>query len=176
MHPRQYLLVLIALLLLAGCSSDSSDPSILQRPFTAEQIRDEWVPGLTIDMRPETPEGVVVQRWIVVAADAEGVDIERAMLDEAGEPSADRQVQRAGWVELRDHASFPADRSTLEEVTRETALGTLDGWLYRVRDEESGGVTEFFFARSLPGAPVHMRAEQSGRLVMELTQIARSRP
>jgi hypothetical protein len=176
MHARQYLLVLIALLLLAGCSSDSSDASILPRPFTAEQIRDEWVPGLIIDMRRQTPEGVVVQRWTVVAADAEGVDIEYAKLDEAGEPSEERQVQRSGWVELRDHAAFPADRSTLEEVTRETALGTLEGWLYTVRDAESGGVTEFFFARSFPGAPVYMRAEQAGKLVMKLTQIARSRP
>jgi hypothetical protein len=117
-----------------------------------------------------------VERWTVVASDAAGVEIEYVKLDESGEATGTRRTERADWVELRDHATFPAATSTLQEVARETALGTLDGLLYTVKDENHGRVTEFFFAKSLPGAPVHMRAVQAGELVMELNQIARHRP
>jgi hypothetical protein len=56
------------------------------------------------------------------------------------------------WEELRLHARFPASRATRERHERETSLGRLEGWLYKVRSEE--GVTEFFFADDLPGPPV----------------------
>ena len=46
-------------------------PSILPRPFTAEQIRDEWIVGLTMTLRRTTPEGSSVERWTVVTADAD---------------------------------------------------------------------------------------------------------
>jgi hypothetical protein len=187
MKQSHHLLTMALMLLLAACTAgpeqhsvdsrlDPDDPSILRRPFTAEQIRAEWRPGFSVDMRRSTPEGTVLERWTVVAADEDGVDIEFVALDESGRPSGEQRIQRSDWVELRNHASFPAARSTLEEVTRETALGTLDGWLYRVREEDAGSVTEYFFARSLPGAPVWMRAERSGELVMELQQVARRRP
>ncbi len=179
MGSRPYLLVFLALMLLTGCAGpqpDTDDPSILRRPFTAEQIRDEWVKGFSIDMARRTPEGVLVERWTVMDADDEGVEIEFVPLDDSGNRTAERTSQRSTWTELRNHATFPADRSTVERVTRETALGSLEGWHYTVRDEEEGTVTEFFFASSLPGAPVQMRTTRHGQIVMELEQVARRRP
>jgi hypothetical protein len=182
-----HLLLLIALLLLTGCGGgpeqiasmdqpDPDDPSILRRPFTAEQIRDEWIKGFSIDMARRTPEGMHVERWTVVAADAEGVEIRYAALDAEGKPAAEGIVERSTWVELRDHASFPADSSTVETVTRDTALGPLEGWHYTVRDEAAGTVTDFFFASSLPGAPVQMQTRLNGQVVLEIAQVARHRP
>ncbi|MCP4664284.1 MAG: hypothetical protein GY856_53550 [bacterium] len=155
---------------------DPEDPTLLRRPFTAEEIRAEWIQGLTLKIRRSSPGGEIVERWTVVAADAEGVDIEYATLDADGDVVSEPAVRRSGWLELRDHASFKADRSTREETTRGTSLGELQGWLYTVRDEETGTVTEFFFAKSLPGAPVEMRILKDGEPFMELVQLERYRP
>jgi hypothetical protein len=154
----------------------TDDPSLLPPPFTADQIRDEWVAGLTLVMRTDSREGGALERWTVVAADAEGADIQFQQIDAAGSALGEPRVGRSSWVELRDHANFPADRATREEATRDTALGELDGWLYLVPDEAAGTVQEFFFARSLPGAPVQMRVLQDGKPIMTLAQIERERP
>lgn len=152
------------------------EPAILECPFTAEEIRSEWVPGLRLLLRRTTADGSVVEKWTVLAADEEGVDIESVVvandLNAEGEPS----VNRSTWIELRDHASFPAASATREWVTQSTLLGELDGWLYRVYDEEQGSTQEFFFAASLPGAPVQMRILQGETTVFELEQTARLRP
>lgn len=148
----------------------------LETPFTAEEIRDEWIEGFTLEVRMSSPEGELLQRWTVVAADAEGVDIEYATLDAAGAVVGEPQVRRAAWTELRDHASFEAASATREEARRATSLGELDGWLYTVRDEAAGTVTEFFFARSLPGAPVEMAVTRDGEVLSTMSQVARRRP
>ena len=154
-------------------SSAATERAILPRPYTAEQIRDAWVQGLTLDMWRKGLEGEARERWTVVAADAEGVDIRYANVDTDGNVGGETRVQRSSWTELRDHATFPTDTTTREEVTRETALGMLDGWLYTVDHAETGTVTEYFFARSLPGAPVEMRMTKDDQLVMEFAQLER---
>ncbi len=191
MQMRKALLIAVAVCTIAACGTDPSPvevnapapapsaepaPAILEHPFTAEQIRDEWIPGLTLVMKTDSPEGGALERWTVVAAAAEGVEIRFQQIDAGGNPAGEPRVTRSGWAELRDHAKFPADRATREEVTRDTALGELEGWLYRVTDEAAGTVTEFFFATSLAGAPVEMRVTRDGQPVMALAQIERQRP
>ncbi len=149
---------------------------LLERPFTAEQIRDEWVPGLRVLMRRSSPNTEVTERWTVVAADEEGVDIEFATLDENGEVAGEPRVQRSTWLDLRDHASFPAAFATREWVARSTQLGAFEGWLYRVEDPDTGTETEFFFVPELPGAPVHMKTVRGNTTIFELEQMARLRP
>jgi hypothetical protein len=155
---------------------DPDDPTLLARPFTADQIREEWIVGFSLTLRRITPEGENTERWTVVRTDTEGAEIEFAVLDAAGNVAGEPRVARSKWVELRNHASFPAASASREEVVRSTPLGMLDGWLYTVRDDAAGSTTEFFFADSLPGAPVHMREMRGGEVVMELVQIERSRP
>lgn len=153
-----------------------SAEGLLERPFTAEQIHDEWVPGLRLLIRRGAPENQVTERWTVVAADNEGVDIEYATLDENRNVAGEPRVQRSSWVELRDHASFPAAYATREWVARSTQLGDFEGWLYRVADADTGTVTEFFFVPELPGAPVQMSTTKGDATIFELEQIARLRP
>jgi hypothetical protein len=45
-----------------------------------------------------------------------------------------------------------------------------------VRDDEAGTVTEFFFAESFPGAPVHMRVMAGVQIVMEMQQRRHTQP
>jgi hypothetical protein len=153
-----------------------SAPAILKRPFTAEQIRDEWVEGFELEIRRWDGGSDVVERWRVVAADADGVDIESVAIGEDGQPTAEAATQRSSWIELRDHASFSADRATREAVARDTLLGELDGWLYTVDDPAGGTVTEFFFARDLPGAPVFVHVMRDGEIVGGFQQLERRRP
>lgn len=182
--------VLIVLLFLPGCGNgngrveqpravvdlDPDDPSILMRPFSADEIRDEWVPGFRLLMRRSYPERTLIERWTVVSADSEGVDIEYATVLDDGSVEGEPTITRSGWVELRDHASFPAAHSTREWVSRETALGDFEGWLYRVAEPGAAVVNEFFFVPGLPGAPVQMRTLEGDATVFELEQTARLRP
>jgi hypothetical protein len=148
----------------------------LPTPYSADEIRAEWVEGFTVEMLRTVPDGEVHERWTVVAADDGGVDIRFNALDADDQPAGEGVVRHSGWEELRDHASFPADRAERERSTRETPLGDLDGWLYTVHDPEAGSVTRFFFADSLPGAPVWMQVSADGEPQMTLEQVKRSRP
>jgi len=153
---------------------EPGDPSLVRRPFTADEIRGEWVEGFRLLIRRTTPEGASVERWTVVSADDEGAEIEYAALDEDNNVT-ESAVRRATWVEVRDHASFPAATATREWVTRSTGLGTYDGWLYRVSGD-GGVVEEYFFVPSLPGAPVQMKIVTGDHTVFELEQVSRLRP
>lgn len=186
----KYMILLAGVICVLACSagSDASGepvaepapleietPEILDRPFTAEQIRDEWVDGLRITIRKWAPEAEAYELWTVVQTDAEGVDIESVVLDDGGAAAGEAVSHRSGWIELRDHASFPADRATRERVSRETALGELDGWLYTVAGPDASRTSRFFFAESLPGAPVFVHVLQSGEVVEIFEQVARVR-
>jgi len=150
------------------------DADVLPRPFTADQIRDEWVEGFELTVRRWTPDGEMRERWKVVAADADAAEIAFTPIDGDGKPVGEPRVERSTWVELRDHATFPADRATREQVTLPTALGELDGWLYTVHDPDDGTVSEYFFATRYPGAPVLMRVTQGEATLMVMEQLARS--
>ena len=117
-----------------------------------------------------------MERWTVVSADDEGVEIEYATIADDGSVEGDPSIARSSWVELRDHASFPATHSTRDWVSRETALGDFEGWLYRVAEPGAAVVNEFFFVPELPGAPVQMRSLEGDETVFELEQTARMRP
>ncbi len=151
-------------------------PSLLDRPFTAEQIRDEWIEGFQLRIRQWTPETEVLEVWTVVRVDADTVDIESKAEGADHGVTSESRVETSSWVQLRDHASFPADRATREMVSRETPLGELRGWLYTVTDPKSGVVTEFFFAEELPGAPVFVHVLREGEVVEIFEQIGRHRP
>ena len=88
---------------------------MLATPFSTEQIRDVWQPGLEIVMRQTTPDGTTWQRWRVVEADAEGCRIEYTPVDEAGEALDAPTRQPQTWTELRDHASYPAREARRSE-------------------------------------------------------------
>lgn len=151
-------------------------PALLDRPFTADQIRDEWIEGFQLRIRRWTPKAEIFELWTVIDANADGVDIESKAMDEAGASEGEARVQTSTWVQLRDHASFPVDRATRESVSRETPLGELQGWLYTVSDPSTGAVTELFFAETLPGAPVFVHVLSGGEIVEIFEQVERIRP
>ncbi len=157
-------------------SAPPAQAELLPTPFTADKIRDEWVEGLTLVMHTRTSGGESWDRWTVVTSDPEGADIEFAPIDAEGNAAGETKTERTAWTALRDHAKYPTDVATREEATRETALGQLDGWLYRVQDQATGSETELFFARQFPGAPIEMRMSKDGVVALEMTQVERQHP
>lgn len=155
---------------------DPENPNLMVRPFSAEQIREEWVEGLELRVRRVTPEGETIERWKVVEADTDGATIEKTTVDTEGRIIGETRAQHSAWTELRDHASFPAAGSSRRRTVENTPLGKLEGWLYTIPDETAGTVSEFFFASSLPGAPVRLRVFENGRTVYLLEQLERIRP
>lgn len=149
---------------------------MLETPFTAEQIRDEWIEGFTVTIVRSSAGETRRERWTVVAADGDGADIEYAAIDDEGAVLGEPATARSTWNELHDHALFPVAAATREWTTRDTALGRLEGWLYRVNEEDPGTINELFFAASLPGAPVQMTTYDGGEPVSSLEQVARSKP
>ena len=159
-----------------GDGSDTERPGFLATPFTAEQIRGEWIEGLEVKIRRWTPEAEAYELWTVTGADAEGTEIMSTLLDAEGEVVRAAESHRSTWTELRDHASFSTAMASRERVRRETPLGGLDGWLYTVEDPASGAVSELFFAEELPGAPVSVHVFRGGELVEIFEQVERERP
>lgn len=157
-------------------AATAASDTYLPTPFTADQIRDEWIQGFELVMRRSSPEGEYLERWRVVAADEDGVEIEFTPVDALGEVIGEPRLQRSGWEELRDHARFPTDRATRTWVVETTPLGELEGWLYSVDEPDDSAVAHFFFAQGLPGAPVYLRVVSGDATILELAQLERFRP
>jgi len=110
----------------------------------------------------------------VTESDSERATIEFVTLDGSGDPVGDPALAPSGWDDLRDHARFAAGSATRERVTRESELGTLDGWLYTV-EEADGIVSEYFFADQFPGVPVDLVSRRGDDVVATLRQLKRDR-
>jgi hypothetical protein len=157
------------------------DPHQLQpdhhpTPFSADEIRDAFVPGRITRSRVVEGPGAdpVVRVRRNVRADAEtgtyafwteGPDGERA--GEIGEhPST--------WLELQSHASMPVELTTIEAVVIDIPMGTFKGLLYTRTDGKT--VDRFWFATDRPGAPVRMEEHVDGELVYSSTAIEERDP
>lgn len=164
---RQWLISALLTLVPFACLAEENWPT----PFTADQIRDEWVEGFWLITETEMPEGTRRSRTEVVEWSRSGAVLVERTVDqqgEAGEASAPIEVK---WEQLRDHALFPKATTRRTRAARTTAFGELEGWLFS--RTEGDRVTELFFADSLPGPPVQFWTTVGGVEVMRAEQIAR---
>ena len=143
--------------MLLGCitllSSIVSAQEYLPTPYTAEEIREAWQVGFELTTHHMTPEGEEISMTRVEAWSQGKVEMSAVTFDIAGDPKGEPRLVESTWEELRDHARFPSAIAARERAQRETVMGELEGWLYRVAGEE-GRRSEFFFADGLPGPPV----------------------
>ena len=161
-------------------TDQSPDPHVLApgqapTPFTADEIRVGCPAGRTIRLRVdavgETPS-LRVNRF--VGCDESGATLERSRLSLDGAPLAEPEADRVTWRDLQAHASFAADRTTIESERIRTAIGELDCLRYTVRD----GATEevFWFAKALPGMPVRYLTRTDGRVVTTASVLENTAP
>lgn len=128
-------------------------------PFTWEEIRAVTKSGRTYRYRVEVPGKPPRERVVTfVKVDDDGCEIF----------SGGENPKRLGWSTLQKHSEFPQDRVTTREETVKLPGGKFDCMVYEVRGKD-GEVTTYYFARTLPGAPVLFYTEQDGKRVKTTT-------
>jgi hypothetical protein len=148
-------------------------PDHLPTPFSAEQIREGCPAGRTIRIREETPgEPPTFRRIRFIEVDADGAVQEFQATDEQGRPIGEPSRRHSTWLDLQQHASQPADLTTVEEVALTLPFGAFDCWLYTVSAPQSA--LRFWFAKKLAGMPVQVEesidGEPTGRSVMTVNE------
>ncbi len=154
--------------------ADPSDPTIARRPYSPEEIRGNMPVGSWTRYRLEQAGRPPVLRTTeVTAADAEGVTMSSTLTSESGESLGPPQEERAGWVELQHHATFPLGSTVVTEQRLDTPSGAWDCWLYTVSTMTDGTpeVARFHFAKDKPGAPVRYEQVVDGNRVFLMTLV-----
>ena len=144
-------------------------------PFSAEQIREGFVPGRIV--RSLVVIGgaePTVQVRGHVRADPDAGVYEMSTERPDGEVLEPPEESASSWLELQGHASMPIETTTVEPVTVDVPLGQFEGLLYtRV---EGDVVDQFWFATARPGAPLRMERRVGGELVYSSTAIEERGP
>jgi hypothetical protein len=157
----------------------SDDPRRLQpdhhpTPFSAAEIRDAFEMGRevrTLMHRAGTEPYVLVRRNL--SADDEGGTYVVWTESPDGVRLSEPEQGRSTWLELQGHASMPADATTIEPVEIDLPMGRYEGLRYtRVTGD---AVDTFWFALSLPGAPVRIEFRVGDEVVFSSTTIAERR-
>ena len=144
-------------------SSSSSEPrtsgAIYPAPFTWEQIRAATKSGRTYRFRVEQPGKPAKERVLTFTkVDENGCEL----FGGNGDP------KRMGWPQLQKDAEFPKERVTTREESVKLPGGKFDCVVYEVRGND-GEVSTYYFAKSLPGAPVLFYSEQDGKRIRTTT-------
>jgi hypothetical protein len=161
-------------------ADDPGDPHVLEpgrapTPFTADEIRHGCPAGRTIRLRVDVPgETSILRVNRFLDCDASGATMERTRLSLDGDPLGAPEAARVTWRDLQDHASFPADRTTIESERIDTAIGELDCLRYTVRDGSTEEV--FWFARELPGMPIQYLTREAGDVVTTVAVVDNQMP
>ena len=128
-------------------------------PFSWEEIRAATKAGRTYRYRVEMPGKPARERVLTFTkVDDDGCEI----FTGSGEP------KRKGWVALQKDEEFPKDRSKTYEESIKIPGGKFDCVVYEVRGKD-GEVSTYYFAKSLPGAPVLFWSEVDGKRVRTTT-------
>jgi hypothetical protein len=137
-----------------AASSSAPEPAtaFFPAPYSAAQIRDATRPGRSYTWRVEIPALPASENVTTFTR----VDAEGAEITSNGKP------RRVTWEELRKHAEFPRTWVTTHDETVTVPAGTFDCIAYVVTDPAAGEVSTFYFAKSLPGAPVLFFSDKAG--------------
>jgi len=146
------------------------DAAFAPLPYTVDELRKGCTEGRTITLIEEVPDKPPVKKRIrFMVVDDERATVVSDVLDEKDAPVGDPKTETATWNELRHHAAYPKDATTVSDATAETPAGTFPCKRYVVTDGDTK--TTACFATELPGPPVEMSVEKGGKLVMSLTML-----
>lgn len=154
----------------------SPDPHVLAdghlpTPFTADEIRAATPRGRTLTVHHETggPDATVTSTRITYAqVSADGAVQTRTT--EPGEGADAPPRLEVTWLQLQQHASFPAATTQRERVSLDHVLGRLHCWRYTATDGDA--VDTFWFDVARPGMPVLVQSHRGGELVATMTVVA----
>lgn len=142
----------------APADSGEKKGPVYPAPFTWEQIRAATKSGRTYRFKVEVPGKPAKERVLTFTkVDDDGCELYTGN----GEP------RRMGWPTLQRHAEFPKERVTTREETVKLPAGKFDCIVYEVKNDDD--VSTYYFAKSLPGAPVLFYVEQDGKRIRTTT-------
>ncbi len=147
------------------------DPDHLPTPYSADEIREGTAEGRTLVVLTEpagAPGSTRTVRYTECGSD--GAVQNRTPVDERGRAVGEPHVSPVSWLELQQHASFPADRTVAERVRLEHPLGDLDCVRYTVGQGDA--VDTFWFDVARPGMPVLVDSRKGGQSVLRMTVVA----
>jgi hypothetical protein len=139
---------------------DTKKGPVHPAPFTWEQIRAATKSGRTYRYKVEVRGKAAKERVVTFTK----VDDDGCEIFAGGD-----NPKRMGWTTLQKHAEFPKDRVTTREESIKLPGGKFECVVYEVQGKEEGEVTTYYFAKSLPGAPVLFYTEQFGKRVKTTT-------
>ena len=142
----------------------------LPTPFTANEIRAANPVGSTIRMRIERAGAdpvINVSRYL--SADESGAVRESWDETPTGERIGEPEQSRETWLDLQEHASFPAAETRVDDDVIELPIGRLV--CRRYTQTTSDSVRTFWFALDLPGQPVRWEIRAGSQLVMAVTVV-----
>ncbi len=143
-------------------------PDHLPTPFTAAEIRDASGAGRTLRFRIERSGSDPVTRVTrFVGGDAEIAEQESWLESPRGAALGEPERSRSTWLELQEHASFPAGRTIRVEEELTIPAGTFACFRYDRTDDDA--TWRFWFARDLPGHPVRFEQTVDGQVVFSST-------
>jgi hypothetical protein len=145
-------------------------PDHLPTPFSADEIRAGCQPGRTVRslvIEPGKDPVIGVTRF--VAADPEGGEQETWRETLEGQPLSEPVRRRSTWLELQEHASFPA--ATTERLEGEMDIPAGRFACLRYSHREGDQVRTFWFARSAPGMPLRFEEREGETIVYSSTAI-----
>jgi len=129
-------------------------------PFSSEEIRAGNPIGRRDVFRVEAAgQEPLLRATVVVDADEEEATLQFVMIDREGKIAGEAGEKTTTWDELRQHASYPARHTTVEDERIEIPAGTFDTKHYRVTsstEEGAARVVDAWFAKELPGPPVRV--------------------
>jgi hypothetical protein len=130
-------------------------------PYTSDQIRDATRPGRSYTWRVEVAGKPPFEKVMTfTTVDATGADL-----------VSGGTAKRVTWDELRKHGEFPRAAVRTREEAITVPAGRYDCIVYVVADPAEGEVSQFYFAKAMPGAPVLFFTEKNGTRVMTSTLI-----
>ena len=133
-------------------------------PFSAQEIRQGCPPGRTVRaLVVQAGEDRYVRVTRFLTGDEEGADQEVWTETLDGTRLTETELGHSNWRELQGHASMPVDATSIEPVTIDIPMGRFEGLRYTRTDGDK--VDTFWFALSLPGAPVRIESRVAGYVV-----------
>ena len=150
------------------------NPDHAPTPFSAAEIRKGCPNGRTSKYLIEVagnPNSFQVVSF--VNGDKDGTGFESITMGHEGKQVGEKQAAEARWDELQYHASFPEADTLISSDPYTTPAGEFDCWHYEVNKEKEGKkeVAHYWFAKSLPGAPIYMEQILDGKPVFKMTLV-----
>lgn len=137
-------------------------------PYTAAQIKEATHVGRKYTFKIEVPdEPSQLQVMEFTAVTAEGATLKQSTLNEDKTPAGEPVEDQVTWADLESHAHFPKATTRVSEEELTVPAGSFPCKVYRVTEEEV--VNTFWFAKSLPGAPIKVEMREGDKVVFTMT-------